>query len=65
MFYVVLETSSKTKLICVPTHYYWSIPFSAVNFLSFSFSHICQYLQLRYYLYIVLLVPPSKVFVTI
>ena len=30
-FYVDLETSSKIKLICVPTHYYWSIPFSAVN----------------------------------
>ena len=31
LFYVDLEISSKIKLICVPTHYYWSIPFSAVN----------------------------------
>ena len=30
-FYVDLETSSKIKLICLPTHYYWSIQFSAVN----------------------------------
>ena len=30
-FYVDLETSSKIKLICFPTHYYWLIPFSAVN----------------------------------
>ena len=34
-FYVDLESSSKIKLICVPTHYYWSIPFSAVKSLFF------------------------------
>ena len=43
LFYVDLETSSKMKLICVPTHYYLSIPFSAVNSISFLiFSHACQ-----------------------
>ena len=43
LFYVDLETSSKIKLICVPTQYYWSIPFSAVNsiFLK-TFSCVCQ-----------------------
>ena len=43
MFYVDLETSSKMKLICVPTHCYWSIPYSPVNSVFFlTFSHICQ-----------------------
>ena len=29
--------------ICVPTLYYWSIPFSAMNsILSLTFSHVCQ-----------------------
>ena len=37
LFYVDLEISSKMKLICVPTHYYWSIPFSAVNSVFFLF----------------------------
>ena len=31
LFYIDLEISLKIKLIWVPTHYYWSIPFSAVN----------------------------------
>ena len=30
-FYVDLETSSNIKLICVPNHCYWSVPFSAAN----------------------------------
>ena len=30
-FYVNLETFSDIKLICVPNHCYWSIPFSAVT----------------------------------
>ena len=44
MFYVDLETSSKIKLICVLTHFYWSIPFSAVDFVVvfFTFLHVCQ-----------------------
>ena len=37
LLYVDLETSSKIKLICVPTQYYWSIPFSAVNSIFFHF----------------------------
>ena len=37
LFYVDLETSSKMKLICIPTHYYWSIPFSAVNSILYNF----------------------------
>ena len=49
LFYVDLETSWKIKLICVPAHCYWSIPFSAVNcvcffffFFFWTFSHVCQ-----------------------
>ena len=42
LFYVDLETSSKMKLICVPTHYYCCIPFSAVNSIFLNFSHVCQ-----------------------
>ena len=34
------ETSSKMKLLCVPTHYYWSIPFSAVNSGFFKLFHM-------------------------
>ena len=54
--YVDLEISAKNKLICVPTHYYWSIPFSAVYsiFLNFficmpaicSWGNDCTFLQL-------------------
>ena len=40
--YVHLGTSSKKKLICVPTHYYLSLPYSAVNWIFFNFSHVCQ-----------------------
>ena len=43
-FYVDLETSSKIKLICVATHYYWSIPFSAVNSI-FSYYHLRLFFQ--------------------
>ena len=28
--------------ICVPTHYYWSISFSAVNSVFLTFSCVCQ-----------------------
>ena len=42
LIYVDLETSSKMKLICVSTHYYWSIPFSTVAPFFFNFSHVCQ-----------------------
>ena len=41
-YHVDLETSSRIKLICVPTHIYWSIPFSAVNSHYFYFSCVCQ-----------------------
>ena len=43
-FYVNLETSSNIKLIYVPAHYYWLIPFSAVNsvFFLLTFSCVCQ-----------------------
>ena len=60
-FYVDLETSSKIKLICVPSHY-WSAPLSAVSsrFLSFScvcwiyvaevlIIFFCNYYHLRFY----------------
>ena len=40
--YTDLEISSKIKLLCVPTHYHWSIPFSAVNSGFFNFSCVCQ-----------------------
>ena len=57
-----LEISSEIKLICVPIHYYWSIPFSVVNsvfFLTFScvyqtyvaevlIIHFCYYYHLRF-----------------
>ena len=63
-FYVDLETSSKIKLICVPTQYYWSIPFSRVNtnFCNFCscvcriyvseelITHFCNYYHLRFVL---------------
>ena len=35
MLYVDLKTSLKIKLICIHIHYYWSVPFSAVNSLFF------------------------------
>ena len=42
-FYIDLEISSKIKLIYVPPHYFWSIPFSAVNSVLIStFPHVCQ-----------------------
>ena len=42
LFYEDLVASSKMKLICVPSHYYWSIEFSALNSFFFStFSHVC------------------------
>ena len=42
-FYVDLEASSKIKLICVPTQYYWSIPFSRVNTIFCNFcSCVCR-----------------------
>ena len=60
LFYVDFEISSKMKLICVHTHYYWSIPFSAVNSIFETFSHgyqiyisevliihFCRYCHLR------------------
>ena len=51
--YVDLETSSKIKLICIPTHYYWSVPFSAVNSIFFLLFHVyARYMWLRYYSYI-------------
>ena len=63
LFYVDLETFSKLKLICVPTHYYWSIPLSAVNSIIFKtvsyvcwiyvaevlIIHFCRYYHLRLY----------------
>ena len=41
-FYVDLETSSKIKLICIPTQYKLSIPCSAVKSIFLSFSCVCQ-----------------------
>ena len=41
-FYVDLETFSKIKLICVPTQYYWSIPFPGANSVFLSFSCVCR-----------------------
>ena len=38
--YVDLESSSKIKLICVPTHHYWSIPFSVVNSIFFKLFYV-------------------------
>ena len=65
IFYVDLETSSKMKLICVHTHYYWSIPFSAVNSIFYNFftcvPHICSWSTS----YTFLQVQPSKDFITI
>ena len=63
-FYVDLETSSKINLICVPTQYYWSIPFSRVNSIFCNFCscvcriyvsveliiHFCNYYHLRFVL---------------
>ena len=40
--YVDLEISSKIKLICVSTNYYWLIPFCAVNSIFKTFSYVCQ-----------------------
>ena len=39
-FYVDLEASLRIKLICVPTHFYRSIPFSAVNSIFLTFSDV-------------------------
>ena len=53
------------KLICVPTHYYWSISFSAVNSILYKFftcmSDICSWSTN----YTFLQVLPSKDFITI
>ena len=66
LFYVDLETSSKMKLICVPTHYYLSIPFSAVNSIFvLTFSYICQIFVAEVPIIHFLQVLPSKVFITI
>ena len=41
--FIYSETSSKIKMICVPTHYYWSVPFSVMDFVFFlTFLHLCQ-----------------------
>ena len=65
IFYVDLETSSKMKLICVHTHYYWSIPFYAVNSILFYFytcmPDICSWITN----YTFLQVQPSKDIITI
>ena len=47
LFYVDLKDFLKMKLIHVTTHYYWSIPFSAVNSVFFFkfltwIPHICS-----------------------
>ena len=62
----VLCTLSKMKLICVPTHYYWSFPFSAVNSAFFlTFSHVYQIYVAEVLIIHVLQVLPSKVIITI
>ena len=65
IFYVDVKTSSKMKLICVPTHYYWSIPFSAVNSILFYFftgmPDICSWSTNYSFLQVL----PYKVFITI
>ena len=65
LFYVDLETSSKMKLICVPAHYYWSIPFSAVSSIFLNFSCVCQIYVAEVLIICFLLLLPSKVFITI
>ena len=64
-FYVDLEISSKIKLICVPTHYYWSIPFSAVNSVFLTSSHVCQICVTEVLIIDFLQQLPCKVFNTI
>ena len=65
LFNVDLETFSKMKLICVHTHYYWSIPFSPVKSIFYNFftcmPHICSWSTS----YTSLQVQPSKDFSTI
>ena len=61
LFYVDLDTSSKIKLIFVPTHNYWSIPFSAVNSVFFHFSHVCQIYVAEVLIIHFLQILPSKV----
>ena len=62
-FYVGLETCSKIKLMCVPTHYYWSIPFSAVNSIfKKTFSCVCQIHVAEVLIIHFLQLLPSKVF---
>ena len=64
--YVDQETSSMIKLIFVPTHYYWSISFYAVNsifFLNFFMCmlDICSWGTNYTFMYLL----PSKVFIII
>ena len=65
LFYVDLETSSKIKLTCVPTHYYWSIPFLCCELLFFNFftcmQGICSWGTNHTFLPLL----PFKVFITI
>ena len=64
LFYVDLQTSSKIKLICIPIHYYWSIPFSAVNSIFFTFSFVCKIYVAEVLIIHFLQLPPSKVLVS-
>ena len=50
---------------CVSTHYYWSIPFSAVNSIFLISSHVCQiYVAEELFIHFLQLLP-STVFITI
>ena len=66
LFDVDLETSSKIKLIYIPTHYFCSIPFSAVNSVFvLTFSGVCQIYVAQVLIYTFLQLLPSVVFITI